>query len=414
MIKAIAIGILIITIVSSHAFPQTQTLEFFLNQGLSGSPVLKDLNNQVQSNSVDSLLVKAGRKPQVDFNTYLMYAPVINGYGYSDVITNGQNLTSTINVSQNIFNKKTIEANYSRFGIKNKSLANSVKLTVNDLKRAITAQYLSAYTAYNEMAINKDLLKEGKEEDGILKKLVEQGLFKQTDYLSFLIAFQSLSLQIANSEIQYTRELSALKVLCGVRDTTTYTLVLPDLSGHPLTTPLNSPLFQRFKIDSLSIQNEMLLMDRHYKPDIKWFSDAGIINNEPKVIYQNFGVSLGLSLALPLYDGNQRKLNIRKLRTSEETRRSYEDFFKLQFDQQLQQLTAELEKTQKLIPQLKKQLEMSGELIKQDKILLNHGSISITDYLIAVKNYISVKKDLNQCEVRSLEILNEINYLNQN
>jgi outer membrane protein TolC len=414
MIKAITIVFLIIIIIPSCALPQPQTLEFFLNRGLSGSPILKDIKNQMQSNSVDSLLVKAGKLPQVSFNTWLMYAPVINGYGYSEPITNGQNLTSTVNVSQNIFNKKTIEANYSRFGIQNKSLANSLKLTVNDLKKAITAQYLAAYSAYNEMAVNMDLLKEGKEEDAILKKLVDQGLFKQTDYLSFLIAFQSLSLQIANSEIQYSRELSALKVLCGIRDTTTYTLVLPDLSGNPITTPVNSPLFQRFKIDSLSIQNEMLLIDRHYKPDIKWFSDAGIINNEPKVIYQNFGVSLGLSLALPVYDGNQRKLNIRKLKTSEETRKSYEDFFKLQYDQQLQQLTAELEQTRKLIPQLKKQLDMSGELIKQDKILLNRGGISITDYLIAVKNYISVQKDLNQYAVKSLEIINEINYLNQN
>jgi len=408
------IGFVFVVTCALHALSQEKSLDFFLRQGLSGSPVVKDLNNQIQSNSVDSLLVKAVVKPQVNFDTWLMYAPIINGYGYSEPITNGQNLTSTVNVSQNIFNKKTIEANYSRFGIRNKSLANSVKLTVNDLKKAITAQYLAAYSAYNEIVINRDLINEGKEEDDILKKLVDQGLYKQTDYLSFLIAFQSLSLQIANSEIQYSHDLSALKILCGIKDTITYSLVLPDLMGNPVVPPINSPLFQRFKIDSLSIQNEMLLIDRHYKPEIKWFSDAGIINNEPKVIYQNFGVSLGLSLALPVYDGNQRKLNIRKLRTSEETRKSYEDFFKLQYDQQLQQLTSELEKTRKLIPQLKKQINMSGELIKQDKLLLNRGGISITDYLMAVKNFISIQKDLNQYTVRSLEILNEINYLNQN
>src|ERR1039457_4981501 len=326
------IGFVFIVTCAINALSQEKPLEFFLTQGLKGSPVLKDLNNQIQSNSVDSLLVKAGVRPQVSFNTWLMYAPIINGYGYSEPITNGQNLTSTINVSQNIFNKKTIEANYSRYGIQNKSLANTVKLTINDLKKAITTQYLTACSAYNEIVINRDLINEGKEEDDILKKLVDEGLYKQTDYLSFLIAFQSLSLQLANSEIQYSHELSALKILCGIRDTMTYSLVLPDLSGNPIVPPINSPLFQRFKIDSLSIQNEMLLINRHYKPEIKWFSDAGIINNEPKVIYQNFGVSLGLSLAFPVYDGNQRKLNIRKLGNSEETRKLYEDFFKLQYD----------------------------------------------------------------------------------
>jgi hypothetical protein len=38
------------------------------------------------------------------------------------------------------------------------------------------------------------------------------------------------------------------------------------------------------------------------------------------------------------------------------------------------------------------------------------GSGSITDYLIAVKNYLSVRKSLTQYEVRILQIQNEINY----
>jgi outer membrane protein TolC len=414
MIKAVLITFLIILIAPSVAITQTKSLDFFITQGLSGSPLLKDLNSQIQSNSVDSLLVKAGVKPQVNFNTYFMYAPVINGYGYSEPITNGQNLTSTINVSQSIFNKKTIEANYLKYGIQNKSLVNTVKLTINDIKRAITSQYLVAYSVSNEIKFTKDLIKAGTDQDNIMKILVEKGIYKQTDYLSFLIALQSLTLQIFSLEIEYSKELSSLKTLCGIKDTADYNLEIPDLTGHPIVPPSDSPLFQRFKIDSLSIENERLLIDRHYKPDIKWFSDAGVVNNEPKIIYQNFGVSLGLSLALPVYDGNQRKLNIQKLQASEETRKTYEEFFKIQYDQQRLQLNNELHKNLQLVPQLKKQMELSRELIKQDKLLLNQGGISITDYIIAVKNFISFQKNLNDYEVKALQIMNEINYLNQN
>jgi len=414
VIKAIVIAVLIIITNLSIAFPQIRSLDFFLNQGLSGSPVLKDINNQIHSNSVDSLLVKAGVMPQVNFNTFLMYAPVINGYGYSDPITNGQNFTSTVNVTQTIFNKKNIEANYCKYGIQNKSIANTLKITQNDLKKAITSQYLSAWSAYNEISINKDLFNTTNEEDAVLKKLVEQGLYKQTDYLSFLIELQFLTLQITGVEIQYSKELTALKILCGIKDTVNYSLVLPDLMGNSRVYPANSPLFQRFKIDSLGIQNEKILIDRHYKPEIKWFSDAGFVNNEPKFIYQNFGISLGLSLAIPVYDGNQRKLNIQKLKNSEETRRYYEDFFKMQYDQQLQQLTTELQQTRQLIPQMNKQKDLTRELIKQDKLLLNRGGLSITDYIVAVKNYISIQKDLNQYQVKTLQIMNEINYLLQN
>ena len=408
------IGLMVIVALTTNAKCQERSLTYFLNQGLSNSPVLKDLTNQSRSNSIDSLLVKAGYKPQINFNTYVMYAPVINGYGYSEVITNGQNLSSTFNATQIIFNKKTIDAQYSRFGIQNQAILNLSKLTENDLKKAITAQYLSAYSVFIDMQSTIDLLKTTHEEDDMLKALVNKGLYKQTDYLAFLIELQSLTIQIAGLEIQYRRELSSVKTLCGIKDTATYTLALPDLAGNSSRQSPNSPLFMRYKIDSLRIQNEKILIDRHYKPEIKWFTDAGLVNNEPKYIYQNFGISLGLSLALPVYDGNQRKLNYQKLKSTEETRKYYEDSFRRQYDQQIQQLNDELLKTQQLIPQLMKQLDLFKELIHQDHILINQGAISITDYITALKNYIASRKELNQNQIKKLQIMNEINFWNQN
>ena len=82
------------------------SLDFFINQGLVHSPVLKDLGNQVSANRVDSLLVKAGQMPKVSYNGLLYYAPVINGIGYSEVITNISNITSVAYATQRIFNQK--------------------------------------------------------------------------------------------------------------------------------------------------------------------------------------------------------------------------------------------------------------------------------------------------------------------
>jgi hypothetical protein len=123
-----------IGIIQLPSFAQENTLDFFINQGLIHSPVLKDMNNQMGSNVVDSLLVKAGQKPQVSYNGLLYYAPVINGIGYSEVITNISNLTSVVYVSQRIFNQNIIEAQYSQYGIQNQALRISSKLTENDLK----------------------------------------------------------------------------------------------------------------------------------------------------------------------------------------------------------------------------------------------------------------------------------------
>jgi hypothetical protein len=67
---------------------QVNKLDFFISQGLIHSPVLMDISDQSSSNTVDSLLIKAGQKPHVSYNGLLYYAPVVNGIGYSEVITN--------------------------------------------------------------------------------------------------------------------------------------------------------------------------------------------------------------------------------------------------------------------------------------------------------------------------------------
>ena len=163
----------------------------------------------------------------------------------------------------------------------------------------------------------------------------------------------------------------------------------------------------------LRIQNEKLQIDRNYNPSLNWFADAGLVNNMPRDIVKNFGFSAGLSLSVPIYDGKQRKLNYDKLKIAENTRTNYADYFKKQYSQQLQQLYSELKRTQEIIPQVNQQLDFAELVIKQDKDLLNTGNISITDYVAGLKNYISVKRNLNQYQVRILQIITEINYWNQ-
>jgi len=100
---------------------QDRTLEYYLKQGVSNNPVLKDLSNQIQTNRYDSLITRAAYLPQVNFNGYLMVAPVVNGWGYSDVITNGQEMVGTLNVNQQLFNKKTREATFLTHSLETKT-----------------------------------------------------------------------------------------------------------------------------------------------------------------------------------------------------------------------------------------------------------------------------------------------------
>ncbi len=396
--------------IPSFCISQERTLDYYLQAGFSNSPVLKDLGNQVKQNSADSLIARAGFMPQVGLTGYMIYAPVINGYGYSEVITNGQNLTGIVNVSQPFFNKKTRDAEYEKYGIRNKALENEVKINRNNLEKEITGQYLDACAISLEIDFSKDLLATLNEEAEILRKLVESGIYKQTDYLSLRIEIASLQRQQKDLRVQFGKELSTLNILCGIRDTAAYRLVLPELKESITQPPDGSPFIQRFRLDSLRINNERTLIGRKYKPNFNWFSDAGLINNEPRYIYQNFGLSLGLSLTLPIYDGNQRKLNFTKLKSEEETRKNYEDYFRLQYDMQLIQLRDELQKTKQIIEDTEGQVGLCTSLISGDRALLNSGSIPITDYVIALKNLVEASQVQVHYQVRALQIINELNF----
>lgn len=395
------------------SFAQDNRLEFFISQGLMHSPVLKDIINQTSSNSVDSLLIKAGQKPQVSYNGLLYYAPVINGIGYSDVITNISNITSVVYVSQHIFNQRTIDAQYSKFGIQNQNLRISSKIMKNDLIKAITLQYLSAFSVSNDIKFHTELLASSKNEEIILKQLVDKGMYKLVDYNSFMIEYKAQELLLKDLLMEYKKEISSLNVICGLPDEVYENLELPDIKLNSPVKPDNSPYFERFVVDSLNIQNEKILIDRNYKPSVSWFSDAGLLNNLPREINKNFGFSVGLNLTVPIYDGQQRKLNYEKLKIAENTRLNYAGYFKQQFSQQLRQLLSELKQTQELISQVEQQLGFAESVIMQDKHLLNSGNISITDYIAALKNYISVRKNLNLYQVKILQIMTEINYWNQ-
>jgi len=389
---------------------QDKTLDYFLQEGIKNSPLIRDLNGQIGSTRIDSLLIKAVNKPRVEFRGYAFYAPVVNHFGYSEILTNIANLTTVMSVSQQIFNKKTMDANLLKTDIQKQSLANTIHLTENSLKKAITAAYLDAYSTYSDISVNLELLSFAKEQEKILKSLTGNGIYKQTDYLSFMIDLQGQELQVKELNLQFRKQSSDLYILCGIRDTGVFSPVKPELENHTVSKPEALPMFTRFFIDSLRITNENILINRNYKPAVSWFSDAGLINNEPSVIYQNFGLSIGLNFTLPVYDGNQRKLNLRKLKSEEDIRSGYAMAFKQQYYQQLQQWSDELDQTRALLPDVRSQVRNMELLVSQEKELVMRGSGSITDYLIAVKNYLSVRKSLTQYEVRILQIQNEINY----
>ncbi|MEP7266718.1 MAG: TolC family protein, partial [Saprospiraceae bacterium] len=226
-------------------------MEFYIDQGLANSPLLKDYQNQVQASYYDSLLIMAAYKPQVMGSSFNSYAPVIQGWGYDNAITNGANVSALIGVNKQLVNKKTIAAQFQNIHLQNDALMNNGKISEQDLKRTITAQYITAYGDLQQLNFNTEINTLLSKQEIILKRLTQSNAFKQVDYLAFLVTLQQQALVIRQQEMQYKNDYALLNYLCGITDTITVELNDPQIKSSLLPDISNSVFFKQFEIDSL-------------------------------------------------------------------------------------------------------------------------------------------------------------------
>lgn len=398
---------------SINGFCQKNKLDFYINQGLASSPLLKDYQNQVQASYYDSLLIMAAYKPQLTGSSFNSYSPVIKGWGYDNAITNGANVSALVGVNKQLINKKTVASQFQNIQLQNESLNNQSKISEQDLKRTIIAQYITAYGDLQQLNFNKEINTLLTKQEIILKKLTQSNVFKQVDYLAFLVTLQQQTLLIKQQKMQYKNDYALLNYLCGINDTATIDLADPEIQSSLLPDISNSVFFKQFEIDSLKLINNKSLLEINYRPKINLFADAGYTSSLAFKPYKNIGTGFGISATIPIYDGKQKKMQISKINIAERNRNNYKEFFTKQYAQQINQLTQQLHETESMIATINTQLKYAQSLIEVNGKLLNAGEVRIADYILALNNYMNAKNLITQNMINKMQIINQINYWNR-
>jgi|WetSurSiteA1Bulk_404760.scaffolds.fasta_scaffold03342_5 outer membrane protein TolC len=411
MLKFKLLGSLIFSLIPVIAIPQTRSLDFYIEQGIQNSPLLKDLNNQLSASSIDSLLIRAAKKPQIEARSQLLYSPYYDNFGYDEVITDGGNYQAVAAVTQNIFNRRELENKFQSLEIQKQSIGNSTKLSVAELKKTITDQYITSYSDYSDLQFNRSFLDLMTNENELVKQFAEKGIWSQSDYLSLLVETQGQEVLVKQLKNQYTKDLRLLNQLCGLNDTLTWELLEPQFGLLGASYYVNSPFFMQFVIDSMRLANERNALEIKYRPKINWFADAGVLTSSLNNFYKHFGYSVGASLSVPIYDGRQKDLESRKISLYENTVANYRAKYTKQYDQLLYQLNDELAGTEKVKDQINIQLATTKQLIASLKAQLEIGQVRMTEYINAIKNYRNINRNLNLVNIRMHQIRNEINYL---
>jgi outer membrane protein TolC len=392
---------------------QSNSLDFYVGRALENSPLLNDYRNQALLGQLDSQLIKASYQPQVTGSSNNSYAPVIHGYGYDQAISNGGNYTTVVQVNKTLVGQHHLQTQYETIRLQNQGLTNTAKITEQDLKKNVTAQYITAYGDLQQLIFNREIYALLEKEEVLLKDLTQKNVYRQTDYLAFLVTLKQEGLLLRQLEIQYRNDHGMLNYLCGIVDTAATTLDDPGIQLQTLPDINGSVFFRQYHLDSLKLRNDRSLIDFSYKPKANLFADGGFSSSLAYQAYKNFGVSFGFSVTVPIYDGHQRKLQYSKLEVQERTRTGYKSFFTNQYNQQIAQLTQQLKATEDLIGQINDQVRYSQTLIDVNGKLLGTGDAKIADYILALSNYLNAKNLLTQNNITRLQIINQINYWNR-
>ena len=391
---------------------QNKDLDYFVNKSLTNDPKISQFQNLILTNRIDSEIIVASNKLQLTGNGNAYYSPVINGYGYDAAITNGQQLSALVALNKQIYNKRNLSLQFKSLQLQNDSLTNSAVIYNKDLKKAIITQYIITYGDQLQLNFNDELINLLTKEEELLKNLTQKNVYRQADYLSFLVTLQQQQLTKNQLLVQYKSNYATLNYLAGIVDTTTETIAAPDIQVQKNNYAVSSPFFLNYKIDSLRILNERLITKVQYRPKVNLFADAGYQSSFILTPYKNFGTNVGINLTIPIYDGHQRRLQFSKLDIEERTRQRQQDFFYNQYHQQILQLQQQLNDLENLAGPVNKQIDYLETLIKVNGKLLETGDIRITDYVLALNNYITAKNLVVQNQIARYLVIQQLNYWN--
>lgn len=402
-----------IIFITFSSYAQDYTLDFFINRAQENSPLIKDYNNQILSTRLDSLLFRAALKPQVNFISSNTYSPVIHGFGYDGAITNGANISTLVRANRNFFSANNIGNQLAAIRLQSRALTDTIGISLQDIKRAVTEQYIIAYGDQITMEFNLEIYNLLKKEEEALKKLTQASVYKQADYLAFYTTVQQQQFTYLQSQIQFNTDYLTLNYFAGIVDTSIQRISRPSLNDSMQFDFYHSVFYQRFTTDSLRLATEKAIINYQYKPLLGAYTDAGYVSTLLDNPYKNFGLSFGVSLAVPIYNAHQKQYRLKQVDLRENSRLNHKLFFVNQYKQQIAQLNQQLHASDLLVKTINEQIKYVQTLITANAKLLQTGDIRIADYVLALTNYMNARNILNQNYINRLRIVNQINYWNR-
>jgi len=240
--------------------------------------------------------------------------------------------------------------------------------------------------------------------------LIKQGLLQQNDYLLLDIQQTTSRNDLLQLQFAYNNGIGLLKNMSAISDSTIFNLEEPVINMQPV--PAEYYYAEKFRLDSLNLIAQQNVFNIKYKTQVSALASSGINAIDITNLSRNVGLSAGLHLAIPIYDGKQKQSNERQNAVLLANLQAYRNNAAL-----LQQNNIRNVKQQ--IIQWQQTIELLGQQIKKQELLLDmikdkviKGNVTVMEYINAVQNYIVSQKDRALAYTNLLLYTNQYNYFN--
>ncbi|GAA5101676.1 hypothetical protein GCM10023210_41780 [Chryseobacterium ginsengisoli] len=391
---------------------QSNTLSYFLATAQSNSPLLNDYNNQVISNKIDSLKLKATYGFIITGEGSAGYSPNVKGWGYDSALTNGQSLFAGVRVAKEFISRNNLNTRLAGINASISQVLAQKNISLQTLKKQITDQYIATYASQQQYNLSKEIIHLLNQEDVVLKKLTQSAVFKQTDYLTFKVTLQQNELTLEQQKADWQNNYSLLKYLSGIVDDTFEPVEKPSFIETLNPTSFDESMYAKaFQADSLKLKNDAKIIQYDYKPKITAFSDSGYQSSFALTPYKNFGMSVGVGVTIPIYDGHQKKMLLQQNQLSLDTRKKYLEQTQRQYQQQILQINNQMDQYDKMINTANQQITYAKTLVEANAKQLPTGDVRMVDFILSINNLLSLKGNIIQYNTTLFNLKNQMQYL---
>lgn len=425
--KIILIFIFSLAVVFAKA--QLHDFNYFLEQAKLNSPLL-------QRNRADNVLVKLDmqqterilKSPVINLESNLLFAPIISHdnnihkfeftstgatkyIGYDQAFTDGGQYQAHIALSQPLFTGSSLRAYKNKNEIATKINEDALNLNAHELEQLVGYQFLICRKSNVQLENAKVLIAELEKQIVVMKKLVENALYKQTDGMLLELELQNRLAQQKSMQAEFMNNMYDLYLLCGIKDTININVFWTDFQLNTFSISENSHFLNSFRLDSLNVTADQSITELKYKPQLNLFANAGI-----NAIYlpslSKFGFSTGLNFSWNLYDGHQHKIEADKSKVNLRTIAFEKDIFITQKQQNLTKIKHQIESIEEQIRLSDNQLKTYTDIYLAYQKQLTTADISVMDFKTFVRDYTAKKQERLLLDMEKQLLINTYNYWN--